>query len=349
MDLASRLENRPLGPLLASPRINRRELVMITVLGQVCSPVQGQSPYRIGQDGVPRILPGTGGIVLSHRIGDPCVGIAGDHIEPAVSVRHEGRAVKGGAEGPNHALQTLAAVGNLARVVSGHCANARGVVTGKHGGIDTVLVDFPLKVLRRLAIGDRIQIYACGAGMHLLDHPDVSVFNASPRLLARWGLSRDGDALVAPVTHVIPAKLMGSGLGRAEVARGDYDIQMFDAETVRRYRLGSLRFGDMVAIVDADHRFGRAWRGGHVAVGTVVHGESTVAGHGPGVATLLTGPAAALRPMRDPHANLARILEVRPLSQPRPNVPLVLRERHGSRDRPREARREIGTAAGGSP
>ena len=53
-----------------SPRINAGELVMITVLGQIASPLMASSPYRIGQDGVPRVLPGTGGIVLSHRVGD---------------------------------------------------------------------------------------------------------------------------------------------------------------------------------------------------------------------------------------------------------------------------------------
>src|ERR1700736_4119722 len=137
-----------------SPRINAGELVMITVIGEIASPLVGTSPYRIGQDGVLRVLPGTGGIVLSHRVGDRCVGIAGDHIEPGLSLRNEGRAVKGDRDGPNQALQTLTCIGNAARVVSGPCSGKTGVVTGKHGGIDTVLIDFPARVLRRLAIGD---------------------------------------------------------------------------------------------------------------------------------------------------------------------------------------------------
>ena len=310
-----------------SPRINAGELVMITVLGQVASPLVGSSPYRIGQDGVPRVLPGTGGIVLSHRVGDPCVGIAGDHIEPAVSIRNEGRSIKGERDGPNQALQTLTCIGNAARIISGPCAGKTGIVTGKHGGIDTVLADFPTATLRRLAIGDRIQIYAYGTGLRLVDHPEVRVSNASPRLIAQWGLFRDRRRLAVPVTHLIPSALMGSGLGRADVARGDYDIQMFDAETVRRYRLGNLRFGDFVAIVDADNRFGRSYRRGFIAVGSVVHGESTVAGHGPGVVTLLTGPQSAFSLRADPQANLARILRVRPLPAQRVALPLAARER----------------------
>jgi hypothetical protein len=310
-----------------SPRINAGELVMITVIGQIASPLVGSSPYRIGQDGIPRVLPGTGGIVLSHRVGDPCVGIAGDHVEPAVSVRNEGRAVKGDRDGPNQALQTLTCIGNAARVISGLCAGKTGVVTGKHGGIDTVLVDFPAETLRRLAIGDRIQVYAYGAGMRLVDHPKVKVENASPRLIARWGLFSDRGRLAVPITHRIPATLMGSGLGRPDVARGDYDIQMFDPATVREHRLGELRFGDLVAIVDADNRFGRSYRQGYLAIGCIVHGESTVAGHGPGVATLLTGPALAFSLRTDANANIARLLNIRAPASRRSSLPLAVRER----------------------
>ena len=162
---------------------------------------------------MPRVLPGTGGIVLSHRVGDPCVGLAGDHVEPGASIRNEGRSVKGERDGSNLALQTLTCIGNAARVVSGSCAGRTGVVTGKHGGIDTVLVDFPIETLRRLAVGDRVQIYAYGTGVKLLDHPEIAVTNCSPRLLARWGLRGDRGRLAVPVTHLVPAALMGSGLG----------------------------------------------------------------------------------------------------------------------------------------
>jgi hypothetical protein len=314
-------------PSLRGPVINERELVMITVIGTIASPIAGANAYRIGQDGRPRILPGTGGIVLSHRVGDSCVGNAGDHIEPGVSLRNETRAVKGDRDGPNQALQLLSCIGNIARVVSGAANGAVGTVTGKHGGIDTILIDFPLASLRRMAIGDRIQVYACGTGTRLLAHRDVAVFNAAPRLLAQWGLKTSQGRLSVPVTHVIPAAIMGSGLGKADVARGDYDIQMFDAETVRRHGLGSLRFGDMVAITDADHRFGRSFASGHLAIGCVVHGESSVAGHGPGVATLLTGPASAFVLRREPRANLAEILALRSAAPARQALPLAMRER----------------------
>src|ERR1700722_14984953 len=95
-------------------RLNLRDLVMVAVEGQIANPV-GRAPYRIGHDGMPRVLPGTGGIVLNHRIGDRCVGLAGDHIEPGAALHNNSREIVGPRDGPNAALITYACVGNRAR------------------------------------------------------------------------------------------------------------------------------------------------------------------------------------------------------------------------------------------
>jgi hypothetical protein len=120
---------------------------------------------------------------------------------------------------------------------------------------------------------------------------------------------------------------MGSGLGRNNSYLGDCDIQLFDPEIVRRFRLDRLRFGDLVGIVDADHRFGRSFRTGAMTIGIIIHSDSTVSGHGPGVTTLLTGEARHLVPLRDPRANLAEILGVRRLPPARPYTPLPQKDR----------------------
>lgn len=297
-----------------SPRINGDELVVVAVLGQAAHPIGRANPYRIGYDGVPRVLVGTGGIVLNRRIGDPCVGLAGDHVEPGVALHNNSREVVGPRDGPNAALMTYACVGNLAEVVSGRALGAKGMVTGKHGGINHVLVDFPDAVLAKLTIGDRIQIRSHGLGLRLIDHPAIEVLNCSPALLRRWGITARDGRLNVPVTHVIPAAVMGSGLGKNSAWRGDYDIQLADAVMRRRHRLGSLRFGDLVAIADADVRSGPSLRSGRVTIGVIVHSDSTVSGHGPGVTPLLTGPVALLRPYFNDQANLARIFRVRSIA-----------------------------------
>jgi hypothetical protein len=277
-------------------------------------------------------LPGTGGIVLNRRIGDLCVGLAGDHIEPGVALHNNQREIVGPRNGPNNALITYACVGNVARVISGPCTGQLGLVTGKHGGVNHVLVDFPTAVLVRLQIGDRIQVTSIGQGMRLLQHPSVAVLNCAPRLLARWGMRvRDGQ-LQVPVTHRVPAQLMGSGLGKNTAWRGDYDIQLADRATRQRHRLGSLRFGDLVAICNGDTRHGPSYRQRRVTIGVIVHGDSTVSGHGPGVTPLLTGPAGLLVPVLDRGANLAAIFNVRPLAAPtqRATLPERDRRRHDS-------------------
>jgi hypothetical protein len=305
------------------PRINRNELVAVAVQGQIAHPVGRAAPYRIGYDGVPRVLPGTGGIALNKRIGDRCVGLAGDHIEPGVSLHNNSREVVGPRDGPNNALITYACVGNLARVISGPCTGKSGLVTGKHGGINHVLVDFPAEVLTRLQIGDRVQIVSHGLGLRLLGHPCIEVLNCAPNLLRRWGLVERDGRLNVPVTHLVPARLMGSGLGKNTAWRGDYDIQLADRPTRERYRLGSLRFGDMVAITDADLRRGPLYRTGRVTIGVIVHGDSTVSGHGPGVTPLLTGPAGLLHPVHHPEANLAEIFAVRRAAPARQRLTLA--------------------------
>jgi len=304
------------------PRTNLRDLALVAVAGQIAHPIGHANPYRIGHDGVPRILPGTGGIVLNHRIGDRCVGLAGDHIEPGVALHNNAREVVGPRDGPNNALITYACVGNRARVISGPCNGQLGRVTGKHGGINHVLVDFAPAVLRRLCIGDRIQIYSYGLGLRLPDHPEISVLNCSPGLLRRWRLREEGGRLHVPVTHLVPAQIMGSGLGKNSGCRGDYDIQLASPDMVDRYRLGYLRFGDLVAIMNADTHYGPHYHSGHVTIGVIVHGDSTVSGHGPGVAPLLTGPADCLRPVYAPQANLALVYGLRMLPPARSYRPI---------------------------
>jgi hypothetical protein len=104
---------------------------------------------------------------------------------------------------------------------------------------------------------------------------------------------------------------MGSGLGSNQVNSGDYDIQLFDEAVVEQYGLGNLRLGDLVAIIDADHSFGRIYRQGAISVGVVVHTNCVTAGHGPGVTTLMTSPDGKIIPQITQNANVASLLKLR--------------------------------------
>ena len=132
-----------------------------------------------------------------------------------------------------------------------------------------------------------------------------------PGLLEVWNPKPNGDKLEVRVTHIVPAAIMGSGLGSNQVNSGDYDIQLFDSGVVEQYGLGSLRLGDLVAIIDADHSFGRIYRQGAVSVGVVVHTNCVTAGHGPGVTTLMTSSDGKIVPQIDKNANIASLLKLR--------------------------------------
>jgi hypothetical protein len=288
--------------------VNRHQLVEMAVLGSIAPPRQASPPYRIAPDGTVTTLPGTGSITYNFRVGDPATQMAGDHVEPAVSINTS-------PAGEQMGLAVLATIGNLARLVSGEAQGAVGTVIGKHGGIENLMVEFPDEVYDKLVIGDRIQVRAVGVGMEPTNMEGVAIRNMSPRLLdalngSGMGVTPQG-VLRVPVTHTIPAKIMGSGLGRNTVSHGDYDIQMFDQGVVERYRLDTLRFGDIVAIIDADNTHGRIYLEGAVSIGVVVHGASRVAGHGPGVTTLLTSATGKIEPVVDPDANLAKLLNLR--------------------------------------
>ncbi|RME01891.1 MAG: DUF4438 domain-containing protein, partial [Deltaproteobacteria bacterium] len=273
---------------------NREDLIIQSVIGEIVSPTQKEEAYKVGFDGVARVLPGTGGITYNARIGDSAIRWVADHVEPGVSIRN--LSGKSNRAPENMALNILSCIGNEARVVSGDARGAKGRVTGTHGGIHNVMVDFEPEVLEQLTIGDRIQIKAYGTGLRLLDFPEITVMNLDPGLLEVIDPQVEGDSLVFPVTHLVPAQIMGSGLGNVHTYAGDYDIQLFDERITREFGLDTLRFGDFVAITDAAHEFGRIYLDGAISIGVVVHSACILSGHGPGVTTVATSRSGKIRP-----------------------------------------------------
>jgi hypothetical protein len=100
---------------------NRDRLVKVAVLGQV-SPQEFEhgwtTPYLISNTGVPKIVPGTGGITYNVRVGDRIKGLVGDHVEPAVSAKNPDPRANGG-------FNILSCVGNEATVVDGDAKGRR--------------------------------------------------------------------------------------------------------------------------------------------------------------------------------------------------------------------------------
>jgi hypothetical protein len=291
-------------------KTNVEKLVRISVMGEISSPIVSKSIYRISADGIPKILPGVGGITYNIRVGDFACGWQADHVEPGVSVENKENDARFG-NGANIALNVFSCIGNQAKVVSGDAKGSKGVVIGKHGGIEHVLVDFNLDIMEKLLLGDKILIKAFGVGLELIDFPDIKVMNMDPSFLTALYPQKRENKLQVPVTHIIPAALMGSGLGKNHVYSGDYDLQLFDEKSMRENGLEDLRIGDLVAISDADHSYGRIYRKGAISIGVVVHTNCIIAGHGPGITSLMTSSKGKIIPKIDKDANIANLLNLR--------------------------------------
>jgi hypothetical protein len=291
-------------------KTNENKLAKISVVGEVASPTLGRDLYRISADGKPTVLPGVGGITYNIRVGDLAVGWQADHVEPGVSVENKENDPRSG-QAPNTAFNVLSCVGNEATVITGDAKGARGIVTGKHGGIEHVLIDVQPDIMNRLVIGDKFLVKAFGVGLKLLDAPEVTVMNLDPAFLKVMKPALKKGKLEVPVSHLVPAATMGSGLGANQTYSGDYDIQLFDEKVRKQFELDDLRLGDLVAIIDADHSYGRIYKQGAISVGIVVHTNCVVAGHGPGVTTLFTSPKGKIIPKIDKKANIASILKLR--------------------------------------
>jgi hypothetical protein len=271
-------------------------------------PPRTKGLWRVDHDGTPFILPSIGGITLNVQVGDPAFGWAGDHVEPGVSCTAD---TKKPFEHPNLSLQVFSCAGNMAKVISGDAKGTIGYVIGHHGGSEHVIVDFPREVKEELNYDDKIIIFARGQGLKLIDYPDIMLYNLDPMLLKKMKTKKSGKTkLEVPVTTIVPAVCMGSGVGATHVAKGDYDIMTSDPETVEEYQLDKIRFGDFVALMDHDNRYGRAYRMGAITIGVVVHSDCLSAGHGPGVTTIMTCKTPLIKPVIDPQANIADLLKI---------------------------------------
>lgn len=284
-------------------RWNSGDLVEMAVTGQVSQPAIRQGAYLHAPDGRATTLPGMYGIAYNARVGDRAFGWAGDHVEPGASIAHAD-------EKSDYALHYLTCIGNEAEVVSGRARGARGIVTGEHARL---LVDFPPEALEDLMVGDTIQIRARGRGIRLVDHPALEFKKTGPELAAAFGLRVEGSRIVCPVAKELPARIMGSGAElNAEFV--DQDLMSGDRALLAELGIDTMRLGDLIGIRDVDHRFGRSFSRGWTAICLCIHGDSVMTGHGPGILTLITGPADQLDFVLAPGANIAALLGIRSLA-----------------------------------
>ncbi|WP_026478293.1 DUF4438 domain-containing protein [Alkaliphilus transvaalensis] len=285
-------------------KTNKDYLIMQSVQGKIHSPIVGKNPYRVNRNGIGEILPATGGITYNVKVGDSCMGWIGDHVEPGVSIKSDN-------ELENAALNLLACIGNEAKVISGDAKGAKGFVTGKHGGIDHVLIYFKKSDLEKMSINDTILIKSYGQGLAIEGHEDVKCMNIDPALFEKLGIHQNVEGILEiPVVTEIPAYLMGSGIGGPTAFSGDYDIMTGDPQANKEFGIDKLRFGDIVLLRDCDNTFGREYLKGSVSIGVVVHSDCVKSGHGPGITVIMSSKKAKLKGIKTEKANIADYMNV---------------------------------------
>lgn len=277
---------------------NKQKLVMQSVQGKIHSPIVS-NPYRINSDGLAEVLPATGGITYNFKIGDSCMDLVGDHVEPGVSIKAEN-------VNESNALMLLSCIGNEAKVVSGGAKGVKGYVTGMHGGIEHVLIYFNEGDMERMAIGDSILVKSHGQGLKIEGYDDVKCMNIDPNLFDKLGIKQNEDGILeVPVVTEVPAYLMGSGIGSSTAFSGDYDIMTGDKKANKEFGIDKLRFGDLVLLKDCDNTNGRQYLKGSVSIGVVVHSDCIKAGHGPGITVIMSSKTTKIKGIKTENANIA--------------------------------------------
>jgi hypothetical protein len=278
-------------PVATEPPTNAARLVRTRLAG-VVSPASANAV--VSPAGRAEVLPGQGGVLTSVQLGDAATGWCSDHLEVGASVQHPEPAA-------DQALQVLACVGNQAVVLDGPAALARGMVAGKHSGL---MIAFPPSALALIGPGDRVAVEAFGAGLQLTGEDQVVLHSCDPALLG-WLLdgTEPGGRLRVRIAAQFSREAAGAGLGMP-ASRFNLDLDPALARDPATGAAADLRLGDVVAVVDQDHRRGRRFRSGWLAVGVLCHGRSAAGGHGVGMATLLTAPAGRLSLAGDATANL---------------------------------------------
>lgn len=284
-------------------KTNKEKIVIQSVSGKVHNPTVRKTVQRFTAESEVVAYPTVGAICYNVTLGDSVYGWAGDHVEPDVSCTND-------SEMENGALNFLSCVGNEVKVVSGDARGKTGVVTGKHGGIEHLIVWFDKETKELLCPNDKILVKAAGQGLALCDYPDVRVLNIDPELLEKLPIKEENGKLKIGVRGIVPAYFMGSGIGSNDAATGDYDIMTQDRAAIDKCGLSDLRFGDLVYLKDCDNTIGRGYYEGSGTVGVVVHSDCLIVGHGPGVTALLTSRKRIFEPYIDENANIGKILGI---------------------------------------
>jgi len=286
---------------------NESHLVQIAVEGKVAPALYYSNEAT--HDGQIKNVPCLGGITYNVKIGHSAYGWIADHVEPGVSSIHD---AKDRRSRPNQGFNFLSCIGNEVIVLSGKAKGDKGIVTGTHGGVEHVIIDFADDTLDKLSNDDKFQIRGYGQGLMLIDYPNTHLLSIAPTLFAKLPIrtSSKKQTLDIDVAAIVPSQLMGSGVGASCAYTGDIDLITSDKDILATHHLDTLKLGDIVAIQDWDASYGWTYREKAISIGIVIHGDSYLSGHGPGIATIMTSATGDINPHIVSEMNIGKLLSI---------------------------------------
>ncbi len=270
--------------------LNIKRLVKMVGFGYINGPIR-YFGHDITPKGYAKVVPALGGLVYDYVLGDSVDKYEADHLQPGASISANQSFMPEDDE--NKALFTYACLGNEVVITDNYsdAKGAKGIVIGKHGGVNYIMAQFPKGTLKKITHTDEIRIELCGIGIKDLSHPGIHFMNVDPSVLVRIpikefkidtiGGKQNVTGLSFPVVKIIPAEAMGSGLGSTEVT-GDYDI-MSTHDSAK-----DLKIGDFVAVKDHYSYIAPGYLRNAITIGVIIHGGCLDSGHGPGILPIAT-------------------------------------------------------------
>jgi len=277
--------------------------------GEIIHPeLWAERSFAVTWDGKPKVTIGIGGIVYNVRVGDNIFGWVSDQLNAGVAVSDSDASRQA-------AINVYSCIGNSVKMLTGDCKGVKGTVVGKtHNQMarnNRIIVDFQPDDLKKLTIGDRMEIEAWGSGLAIDEYNDLRIMSLSPQLVEAMKLKENGKKIQVPVTNVLPGNLMGVGVGSGASEAGSWNIQSCSPKLNKKYGLESLRFGDIVAVKNVSSDYGNSVYQGGLIVGVISHGASDLGGHGPGLAIIFSTKKNRIEPVIEDKANVAYYLGLR--------------------------------------
>ena len=277
-------------------KTNKDKLLRFLVSGVISHPLW--YPGFTTQDGMQLRVGGMGGIVLNVRVGDKAYGWEADHLEPGVSVSNTN-------DRETMAYYRYSCMGNKATVLDGPAKGAVGFVVAKHAGPWHTMIEFDTKDMQKMRIKDPVQVESYGVGFKLIDFPDVHINSIDPGCFEAMKIKEKDGKLFIPVAGVVPASIMGSGLG-SNIPMGDADFMTSEWSIIAENKLEDIKLGDIVMITDLETHHGAKYKKGAITLGIIAHGDSFASGHGPGVTFFLSVDKPLIVPVIDKTANILK-------------------------------------------